>query len=107
MQCSGGLTSISVDQVPVLDGNTNGTEAVPGSGQKSVDHAVDPNGDLTCCFLRLANLPNFALTASVDMRQLFGTKPAESWYALDALHRRKSQERGRRFQIGTAALRAG
>jgi hypothetical protein len=42
-------------------GITNGTEALPNPRPKSVDPAVDTTRNFARCFLRLANLPNFAL----------------------------------------------
>jgi hypothetical protein len=52
---------VSFDGGPVSPGITNKTEAVASSGSISVEPAVDPTADLARCFLRLANLPNFAL----------------------------------------------
>jgi hypothetical protein len=46
---------------PTSHAITNETEAVPSSGSISVEPAVDRTADLARCFLRLANLPNFAL----------------------------------------------
>ena len=46
---------------PTSHGMTNGTEAVPNSGPKSVEPVVDPAADLARCFLRLANLPSYPL----------------------------------------------
>jgi hypothetical protein len=46
---------------PSSHGITNGTGALPNSGRKSVDPAIDTTRNLARCFLRLANLPNFAL----------------------------------------------
>ena len=55
----GRADSISFD--PTSHGMTNGTEAVPNSGPKSVEPVVDPAADLARCFLRLANLPSYPL----------------------------------------------
>ena len=51
----------SFDRDPASHGITNETEAVPGSMPKSVETAVNPTTELARCFLRLANLPNYAL----------------------------------------------
>jgi hypothetical protein len=52
---------VEFDRLPALHGTTNDTEARSGSGRKSIEPADDPPTDLARCFLRLANLPNFAL----------------------------------------------
>jgi hypothetical protein len=61
MRCSDGADSISYDRDPASHGITNGIEAVPSSVPKSVELAVDPAADLARYFLRLTNLPNYAL----------------------------------------------
>jgi len=50
---------ISYDRDPESHGITNAT--VPSFGPKSAEPALDTTADLAHCFLRLANLPNFAL----------------------------------------------
>jgi hypothetical protein len=56
-------------------GITNGTEARPSSGPKSVDSTTD----LARCFLRLANLPSYPLDRlSSGMKRSFGARPARS-----------------------------
>ena len=81
-------------------GITNETEAVPSSGSSSVEPAVDPTADLARCFLRLANLPNFALDRLSRYEATLWRQAGQILFALDALDRRKPQERGRRFRIG-------
>ena len=61
MRCSGGLTRSDFDHDPASHGMTNETEAVPGSSRKSIEPAVHPTTEFARCFLRLANLPNYAL----------------------------------------------
>ena len=56
----GRVVSASFYRNSTSHGVTNGTEAVP-SLPKSVEPNVDPIAELARCFLRLANLPNFAL----------------------------------------------
>ena len=46
---------------PTSHGITNETEALTTPGSKPVEPAIQPNADFARCFLRLANLPNFAL----------------------------------------------
>ena len=52
--------SVSYDRDPASDGVTNAT-TVLSSGSKSVEPALDTTVEFARCFLRLANLPNFAL----------------------------------------------
>jgi hypothetical protein len=75
---------------------TNGTEAYPGP----VEPAVEPNADLARCFLRLTNLPNFALHRLSRYEATLWRQAGRILFALDALDRRKPQERGRRFRVG-------
>jgi hypothetical protein len=59
--------------------------------------AVDPSAELTRCFLRLANLPNFALDRLSRYEARLWRQARQILVALDALDRRKPQERTRRF----------
>jgi hypothetical protein len=76
-------------------GITNGTEVRPGSGPKS----VGPTTDLALCFLRLANLPSYPLDRLSRYEAILWRQAGQILFALDALDRRKPQERGRRFRI--------
>jgi hypothetical protein len=76
------------------------TEAVPSSGSSFVEPAVDSTADLARCFLRLANLPNFALDRLSRYEATLWRQAGQILFALDALDRRKPQERGRRFRVG-------
>ncbi len=78
-------------------GMTTGTEPVPSSGQE----AVDPTADLARCFLRLANLPNFALDRLSRYEAILWRQVSQILFALDTLDRRKPQDRGRRFRFGS------
>jgi hypothetical protein len=80
---------------------TNGTETAGNPGPKSIEPAVGPTGDLARCFLRLANLPNFALDRLSRYEATLWRQAGQILFALDALHRRKPQERRRRFRIGS------
>src|SRR5208282_5331849 len=77
-------------------GITNGTDAPAGSGPKS----VDPATDLARCFLRLANLPSYPLDRLSRYEAILWRQAGQILFALDALDRRKPQERRRRFRIG-------
>jgi hypothetical protein len=53
--------SVSFARDPASHDTTNATETGQKSRRKSVETAVHPAADLARCFLRLANLPNYAL----------------------------------------------
>ena len=61
--------------------------------------AVDRTLEFTRCFLRLANLPNFALDRLSRYEATLWRQAGQILYALDALDRRKPQDRKRRFNF--------
>jgi hypothetical protein len=69
---------------------------VPGPGPEP----FDPTADLARCFLRLANLPSCALDRLSRYEAILWRQVGQILFALDALDRRKPQDRGRRFRIG-------
>ena len=69
----------------------------PGSGPKS----VDPAAELARCFLRLANLPNYALDRLSRYEATLWRQAGRILFALDALDRRKPQDRRSRFRVGS------
>jgi hypothetical protein len=86
---------VSFDRdLPPLDG-TNGVEAVPGPGSKSTDPAVDLAAEIARCFLRFANLSNYALDRLSRYEATLWRQVGQTLFALDALDRRKPQERTR------------
>ena len=90
---------VDVGRDPAAEGMTNASEDVANSGPKSVEpdaHTVE----LARCFLRLANLPNFALDRLSRYEATLWRQVRQTLFALDALDRRKPQERGRRFNVG-------
>jgi hypothetical protein len=91
---------VRFDEDPVSHDLPNKTEAVPSSGSISVGPAADPTPDLARCFLRLANLPNFALDRLSRYEATLWRQAGQILFALDALDRRKPQERRRRFRLG-------
>jgi hypothetical protein len=86
-----------VDPDRASQGVTTGTETLPSSGPQP----VDPAADLARCFLRLANLPNFALDRLSRYEAILWRQVGQILFALDALDRRKPQHRGRGFRIGS------
>ena len=58
---------------------------------------ANPSVDLARCFLRLANLPNFALDRLSRYEAALWRQVGQTLFALDALDRRKPHERGGRL----------
>ena len=59
--------------------------------------SLDPGIDLARCFLRLANLPSCPLDRLSRYEAILWRQAGQILFALDALDRRKPQDRGRRF----------
>ena len=72
-------------------------ETVPDSGMK----ANAPNVEFARGFLRLANLPNFALDRLSRYEATLWRQAGRILYALETLDRRKPQERRPRFWLGS------
>ena len=79
------------------------TEAVPSSEPNPIATVVDPAVELTRCFLRLANLPNFALDRLSRYEASLWRQARQILLALDALDRRKPQERRCHFRVDNDA----
>jgi hypothetical protein len=90
---------ISYDRDPAAPDTANAKEAVAWSEPNLVGAAVGPTVELTRCFLRLTNLPNFALDRLSRYEATLWRQARQILIALDALDRRKPQERRRRFYI--------
>jgi hypothetical protein len=72
-------------------------EAAPGVAMK----ANSPITEFAQCFLRLANLPNFALDRLSRYEAALWRQTTQILYALEILKRRKPQERTRRLWLET------
>jgi hypothetical protein len=95
----GQADSTSYDRDSASRGITNVTKAVQSAEPNVVASAVDRAVELTRCFLRLANLPNFALDRLSRYEATLWRQAGQILFALDALDRRKPQERKRRFNL--------
>jgi hypothetical protein len=84
---------------PASHSITNTTEALLSSEPYPIGPTLDPALDLARCFLRLANLPNFALDRLSRYEATLWRQAVRILYTLDALDRRKPQERRRRLRI--------
>jgi hypothetical protein len=69
--------------------------------RKSVEPTVDPNAELARCFLRLANLPNCALDRFSRYEATLWRQGRQILLTLDALDRRKPQDRNNRFRVSS------
>jgi hypothetical protein len=78
---------LGVEGDPALDGVTN-----PMHASNPARGPVDPAGDLANCYLRLANLPSYALDRLSRYEAILWRQTAQTLLALDALRRRKPQE---------------
>jgi hypothetical protein len=74
------------------------TETQPAS--RSAPHPMDAPADLARCFLRLANLPNFALDRLSRYEATLWRQAGRILFALDALDRRRPQDRWRPCHVG-------
>jgi hypothetical protein len=71
-------------------------DSLPACGVK-VEPSVDPAAELTRCYLRLANLPNFAFDRLSRYEATLWRQVGQLLFTLEALDRRKPQERRFRF----------
>lgn len=78
----------------------NATELLPRFDPQTAEQAADPSHDLAQCFLRLANLPNYALDRLGRYEYTLWRQVGQVLFALDALDRRKPGERRGRFLVG-------
>jgi hypothetical protein len=88
---------IDADPDQASHGMATGMQTLPSSGREP----VDPAADLARCFLRLANLPSFVLDRLSRYEGVLWRQVGQILFALDALDRRKPQDRGRRSRISS------
>jgi hypothetical protein len=86
-----------LDSVPASHGIANAMEGKSSSAPRSAEPAEDPAAGLAHCFLRLASLPNFALDRLSRYEAILWRQVGQILFALDALDRRKPQERKRQY----------
>jgi hypothetical protein len=71
-----------------------------GSAYGPVKTAVHPTSELALCFLRLTDMPNYAVDRLCRYEATLWRQAGQILFALDALDRRKPWERRRRFGVG-------
>jgi hypothetical protein len=74
----------------------NATETSPASRQPSAQGQITQDVELARCFLRLCNLPNYALDRLSRYEAALWRQAGQIVFALDNLDRRKPHERMRR-----------
>ena len=82
-------------------GVANTTETSPASRPTLVQGQIAPDVELARCFLRLCNLPNYALDRLSRYEAALCRQVGQILFALDNLDRRKPQERMRRFSLSS------
>jgi hypothetical protein len=85
---------------PTADGRS--TDDALGPRPQTVEPVPVSNQsiDLARCFLRLANLPNYAIDRLSRYEATLWRQVSQILFALDSLDRRKPQERRRRLIVG-------
>jgi hypothetical protein len=91
---------VRFDRGPLSHDATNAMESGQNSRPKSAERTVTPGADLARCFLRLANLPSYALDQLSRYEATLWRQVRQVLLALDVLDRCKPQERRRRLFIG-------
>jgi hypothetical protein len=80
---------------------------VPNATEISDRGLVAPDVELARCFLRLCNLPNYALDRLSRYEAILWRQVGQILLALENLDRRKPQERMRRFCFGSERVLPG
>jgi hypothetical protein len=88
-------------------GVANAIETRSASGLAFAQDQVAPDVELARCFLRLCNLPNYALDRLSRYEATLWRQAGQILCALDNLDRRKPQERMRRFGLGSEQALSG
>jgi hypothetical protein len=100
------LFTTSSDRQAGPPGLENLIETNQARGPASIQCQVVPDVELARCFLRLCNLPTYALDRLSRYEALLWRQAGQILYALDNLDRRKPQERVRRFGLGNEQAQA-
>jgi hypothetical protein len=88
-------------------GVVNAIETRSASGQTSAQGQLTPDIELARCFLRLCNLPNYALDRLSRYEATLWRQAGQILFALDNLDRHRPQERIRRFGLGSEQAPSG
>jgi hypothetical protein len=96
----GKADAVDVDREPASRGKAAAAIVPPNSERDYVEPDVDAATDLANCFLRLANLPSFALDRLSRYEVTLWRQVDQILVVLDGLDRCKQQERRRRWIFG-------
>ena len=91
----------SIDRDPTPGSVSAAANALAKSDPDGAASSVSPATDLAHCFLRLADLPSFALDRLSRYEVMLWRQVDQILLALDGLDRRKPQERGSRWSLVT------
>jgi hypothetical protein len=94
----------AVDIDVAAAGMINASEKLVKLGPRPVTPHVPHTVEFARCFLRLANLPNCALDRLSRYESTLWRQLRQTLLSLDALDRRKPQERSRRFAVGRRSV---
>ena len=83
-----------------VDADTTSHGGAHGPGDVPVKTAVHPTSELALCFLRLTDMPNYAIDRLCRYEATLWRQAGQILFALDALDRRKPWDRRRRFRVG-------
>ena len=89
-----------IDRDPTPGSVSAAANALAKSDPDGAASSVSPATDLAHCFLRLADLPSFALDRLSRYEVMLWRQVDQILLALDGLDRRKPQERGSRWSFG-------
>jgi hypothetical protein len=95
------LFNANADRQAVSQSVANLIQTSPTSTPALARGQIAPDVELARCFLRLCNLPNYALDRPSRYEAALWRQVAQILFALDNLDRRKPQERTRRFRLGS------
>jgi hypothetical protein len=93
-----GLFNTNSDRQAGSRGLANLIETNQAPGPAPIQSQVVPDVELARCFLRLCNLPNYALDRLSRYEGILWRQARQILYALDNLDRRKPQERNAAFR---------
>jgi hypothetical protein len=95
------LFNANSDRQAASHGLANATQTITVSKLGSARGQTTSDVELARCFLRLCNLPNYALDRLIRYEAALWRQAAQILFALDNLDRRKPQERTPRFRLGS------
>ena len=101
------LFNANSDRRAASYGVANAIEIRSASDLASAQGRIAPDVELARCFVRLCNLPNYALDRLSRYEAMLWRQAGQILLALENLDRRKPQERIRRFHLGSEQASLG